>query len=96
MCFLRADPSISELSSTEILVKVTDNRIFPVRGSGKFGIIDFKTIFHGSFGASDFIAMCSKFEVASDVTAGDLPGGRAAGEPGGQQRIASVHPLRRR
>lgn len=44
-------------------LKITANRAIAVAGVGKVGRIEFDRFFRGAFGASDFIAMCSQFEV---------------------------------
>ena len=44
-------------------LKISDNRHIKVQAYGKIVRLDFGSIFQGSYGASDFIAICSNYEV---------------------------------
>lgn len=45
------------------MLQVTGHRSIRVRGHGRVCRLDFRTFFKGSFGAADFIVICSKFEI---------------------------------
>lgn len=78
----------------ETSLQITENRAIKVQGRGKVLRLDFRTIFKGSYGASDFIAMCAKYEVVLAVKVDYLPGERREDQSERYKHVQTLYIIR--